>query len=63
MQMNEVIQSMQVIKMYAWENAFAELISELRRYTNSFSSFLYVPFVYSQMEISTAFQYLKPSKC
>lgn len=30
-QMNEVIQSMQVIKMYAWEYAFAEIIHNLRR--------------------------------
>ncbi|KAG5892951.1 hypothetical protein JTB14_015002 [Gonioctena quinquepunctata] len=30
-QMNEIIQSMQVIKMYAWENAFFALISALRR--------------------------------
>ncbi|CAH1183645.1 unnamed protein product [Phaedon cochleariae] len=30
-QMNEIIQSMQVIKMYAWEYAFAKLISMLRR--------------------------------
>ncbi|KAJ8966239.1 hypothetical protein NQ314_003654 [Rhamnusium bicolor] len=30
-QMNEIIQSMQVIKMYAWENAFAELINNLRK--------------------------------
>lgn len=31
MQMNEIIQSMQVIKMYAWEKAFAGLISTLRK--------------------------------
>lgn len=31
MQMNEIIQSMQVIKMYAWENAFADLIRLLRK--------------------------------
>ncbi|CAH1104174.1 unnamed protein product [Psylliodes chrysocephalus] len=30
-QMNEIIQSIQVIKMYAWEKAFAALIKELRR--------------------------------
>ncbi|XP_057667980.1 probable multidrug resistance-associated protein lethal(2)03659 isoform X2 [Diorhabda carinulata] len=30
-QMNEIIQSIQVIKMYAWENAFAELIKHLRK--------------------------------
>ncbi|XP_030767940.1 multidrug resistance-associated protein 4-like isoform X2 [Sitophilus oryzae] len=30
-QMNEIIQAMQVIKMYAWENAFASLISNLRK--------------------------------
>ncbi|KAI2474040.1 Putative multidrug resistance-associated protein lethal(2)03659-like Protein [Diabrotica virgifera virgifera] len=30
-QMNEIIQSIQVIKMYAWENAFADLINKLRK--------------------------------
>ncbi|CAG9830782.1 unnamed protein product [Diabrotica balteata] len=30
-QMNEIIQSIQVIKMYSWENAFADLISKLRK--------------------------------
>ncbi|XP_074027104.1 probable multidrug resistance-associated protein lethal(2)03659 isoform X2 [Leptinotarsa decemlineata] len=30
-QMNEIIKSMQVIKMYAWENAFAKLIANLRK--------------------------------
>ncbi|RZB40999.1 ABC tran and/or MMR HSR1 domain containing protein [Asbolus verrucosus] len=30
-QMNEILQGMQVIKMYTWEYAFAELINELRR--------------------------------
>ncbi|CAH1995818.1 unnamed protein product [Acanthoscelides obtectus] len=30
-QMNEIIQSMQVIKMYAWENAFSDLIRDLRK--------------------------------
>ncbi|ERL93480.1 hypothetical protein D910_10770 [Dendroctonus ponderosae] len=29
--MNEVIQAMQVIKMYAWENAFIDVISRLRK--------------------------------
>ncbi|VEN38053.1 unnamed protein product, partial [Callosobruchus maculatus] len=29
-QMNEIIQAMQVIKMYAWENAFSDLIRDLR---------------------------------
>ncbi|KAF7276847.1 hypothetical protein GWI33_009723 [Rhynchophorus ferrugineus] len=29
--MNEIIQAMQVIKMYAWENAFADLIYNLRK--------------------------------
>jgi ATP-binding cassette subfamily C (CFTR/MRP) protein 4 len=32
-QMNEIIQGMQVIKMYTWEYAFAHQIHELRRYS------------------------------
>ncbi|KAJ8980285.1 hypothetical protein NQ317_005204 [Molorchus minor] len=30
-QMNEIVQAMQVIKMYAWENAFTQLIYQLRK--------------------------------
>lgn len=29
--MNEVISGMKIIKMYAWEKSFAELVSGLRR--------------------------------
>ena len=32
--MNEVISGMRVIKMYAWENPFAKLVSNIRRYYN-----------------------------
>lgn len=29
--MNEIIQGIQVIKMYAWENSFAKMIAKVRR--------------------------------
>lgn len=31
-EMNELIKAMQVIKMYTWEYAFADLIHNLRKY-------------------------------
>lgn len=34
--MNDVILGIQVIKMYAWENAFKKLITKLRRLVYSF---------------------------
>ena len=31
--MNEIISGMKVIKMYAWELAFKDVVSKLRRYS------------------------------
>lgn len=31
--MNEIIQAIQVIKMYTWEKAFAQLVDNIRKYT------------------------------
>lgn len=30
--MNEIIQGIQVIKMYAWEMSFAKLVDDIRKY-------------------------------
>lgn len=30
--MNEIIQGIQVIKMYAWETSFARLVDKIRKY-------------------------------
>lgn len=33
--MNEIISGMRVIKMYTWEESFAKLVAEIRRYSLS----------------------------
>ena len=38
--MNEVISGMKVIKLYTWEDSFAELVGKIRSYVNSYFTFV-----------------------
>ena len=40
--MNEVISGMKVIKLYTWEDSFADLISKIRAYAVSIVRFLFL---------------------
>lgn len=40
--MNEIIQGIQVIKMYAWEMSFAKLVDHIRKYASFFVSHMQI---------------------
>lgn len=37
--MNEIVLGIQVIKMYAWEHSFAEMVDKIRKYVQFFIKF------------------------